>query len=587
MSLSPSKNCHRRSSFPPLSPPVSKQPKRYSSPFPVSNRLDSMHQKRDEAKEEKKRIENGFYELKNPKGRQYSRDENRMLLCFMYGLMFNKGMEEKKAINFVSSAICADPRTLFSLVSNWKISQEVPFPDTTKTGKGNPMHPLYIPAFSIEIECEVHRIIEEYNQNKGFCDTADIQCMLKDNFNIEISRNGLARRLHQLGYQWGRSRAIGGMTRAARIARGVIYMKELALAIEEEKSGDSVLTFTDESYVNVRHKIQYTWYSIYSPQTNEVGGQGGKGKREIILHAITKFGLLGTGDFTNPNLCTTLPVGEESAQHFFIGGYIGNDYHKNMDDEFFINWTKNRFIPAFKAKFPNKKCILILDNASYHHAIGPNYMKLAGSKKELIEKLNKLNVTSIKVEREGKQVEFKQSTWNKRGGKFSPTVKELNDYLKLELPKHPQYQTTEIQKLFDKEGWQLIYTPPYTPEVQPIEKVWAYVKSIVASHFSPNRTATTLHLDIIMAFYGNPYENHAGVTAEFCQSVINHAFKWCNQFINDHIFSGGNLSSLAQWLNEHPQEEVVEDENEDIKEGAIEEEDEEQFDIFAFPVDDD
>ena len=89
-----------------------------------------------------------------------------------------------------------------------------------------------------------------------------------------------------------------------------------------------------------------------------------------------------------------------------------------------------------------------------------------------------------------------------------------------------------------------------------------------------------------MAFYGHPLEDHPGVTTEFCQSVINHAFKWCNQFINDHIFSGGNLSSLAQWIHEHPEEEAVEDENEDIKEGAIEEEEEEQFDIFDFPGDD-
>jgi hypothetical protein len=155
-------------------------------------------------------------------------------------------------------------------------------------------------------------------------------------------------------------------------------------------------------------------------------------------------------------------------------------------------------------------------------------MKLGGSKKVLIEKLRKLSVQSIMVERDNKRVEFRESQWSGRGGKFSPTVKELNEALKVELPKHPEFQTTEIQKLFDQEGWQLIYTPPYTPEVQPIEKIWAYVKSIVASHFTPNRTASSLHIDIIMAFYGHPLQDHPGVTPEFCQSVITHAFKWCN-----------------------------------------------------------
>jgi len=88
-----------------------------------------------------------------------------------------------------------------------------------------------------------------------------------------------------------------------------------------------------------------------------------------------------------------------------------------------------------------------------------------------------------------------------------------------------------------------------------------------------------------MAFYGNPHDNHTGFTEEFCQSVINHSLKWCNQFINDHIFPGGNLSSLAQWLEEHPDEEVVEDENKDFLEGAIEEEAREGYDVFEFQDD--
>jgi hypothetical protein len=55
-----------------------------------------------------------------------------------------------------------------------------------------------------------------------------------------------------------------------------------------------------------------------------------------------------------------------------------------------------------------------------------------------------------------------------------------------------------------------------------------------------------------------------------------------NQFIHHHIKEGGDLSSLATWLADNPQEEAVEDENEDIKEGAIQEIEEDQYDIFDF-----
>jgi transposase len=575
----------RRSSYPSAEAPIPKYQKRYSENISNKNRLDQLSEERKQLKSYKTKLLNDFIELKNTQGHQYSVDQNQIIVTEICGLIVNEGMEENKSIQLIARITGSDYRTIQTIFNHWKSTHEILESDTSNMGKGNPSHPLHIGPFSIEIECRIHNLIEELNQNKGFCNTGDIQSILKNEFNINMSRSGLSRRLHQLGYRWGRSRPVGGMTHAARIARGVTYMKELAIAIEEEKSENSVLVFTDESYVNVGHKIQYTWFSIYSPQQNEVGVSDSKREREILLQAITKFGLLGGGEVNNPDLSSTLPPGQESAQHFFIGGYIGEDYHKNMDDDFFINWTKNRFIPAFKSKFPNKKCILILDNANYHHAPGPDYMKLGGTKKELIEKLKKLEVKSIKVEREGKQIEFKQSTWNGRGGKLSPTVKELNESLRVELPKHKEFQTTEIQKLFDRERWQLIYTPPYTPEVQPIEKVWAYVKHIIASQFTPSRTKVSLHVDVIMAFYGNPHDNYPGITEEFCQSVIDHSLKWCNQFINDHIFPGGNLSSLAQWIEEHPEEEGVEDANEDIIEGAIEEEVREGYDVFEFQDD--
>jgi hypothetical protein len=39
---------------------------------------------------------------------------------------------------------------------------------------------------------------------------------------------------------------------------------------------------------------------------------------------------------------------------------------------------------------------------------------------------------------------------------------------------------------------------------------------------------------------------------------------------------------LAQWIHEHPEQEAVADENEDIQEGVREEEEEEQYDVWAF-----
>ena len=252
----------------------------------------------NKARDEKKRIQKDFDGLKGTHGRQHSEEKNRLLLCILHGLMHEEEISVSKACAFLASILGVGHNTLFSLLSHWKSTGVVPFPDTSHMGSGNPSHPRFLQPWGIDIEQQLHLKIAELNQSNGFCNTADLQSFLDKELHVQISRSGLRRRLHSLGYRWGESRTIGGMTASARIARGIICMKELSLAIKEENSGNAVICYSDESYVNVRHRIQYTWYSIYSPIKNEVGGPGGKGEREIIIHAITKFGLIG-GDCSN------------------------------------------------------------------------------------------------------------------------------------------------------------------------------------------------------------------------------------------------------------------------------------------------
>jgi transposase len=174
------------------------------------------------------------------------------------------------------------------------------------------------------------------------------------------------------------------------------------------------------------------------------------------------------------------------------------------------------------------------------------------------------------------------STWNHHKSLYAPSAVELLDALKVAVVAHPECQLSAIQKIFNQRGWQLIYTPPYTPQCQPIEKVWAYVKHHIASLFEPHRSVALLLTHTIMAFYGDPLSNHPGVTEEFCQTLINHSYKWCNEFIDMHMKEGGNLFTLAQSLQEDPLEEAIPVEIEDEVEGAREEGENEVVDIFDF-----
>ena len=557
------------------------RPRRNSPSPPLPIRLKSLTATIAEERAENRRISEDFLALKNPSGRQYSLEERRLLLTQMHGAMERRGLEEFQAINLIADVTGCHVNTLRSLYDEWKSERTVPSPSSSIRGSANLSHPLHFPPFSIDVECRIHSVIAELNQTKGFCNTADIQSILKSEFSIEISRSGLSRRLRSLGYQWGRSQSVGTMTIAARRARTVIYVKELSLAISEEKLGGAVICFIDESYVNVRHKIQYTWWSPYSPQRNEVGGPSGRGEREILLHAICKFGLIGD-DISGRSEASDLAKSLPSAQHFFVGGYIGEDYHKNIDGDFFIQWLLHRFIPAFEVKIPHKKCILVLDNAPYHHAKDGEFIKLGGTKKEIIDNLNKLNVNSIEVQRKGRVKRMDSSTWNHHKSLYAPSTSELLDALKVAVAAHPESQLSAVRKIFNQRGWQLIFTPPYTPQCQPIEKVWAYVKHHIASLFEPHRNAAVLLTQTILSFYGDPSGDWPGVTEEFCQSLINYSYKWCDQFIHMHMKEGGNLSTLAAHLSENPLEEAVVEEIEDEVEGAREEGENEVVDIFDF-----
>lgn len=109
-------------------------------------------------------------------------------------------------------------------------------------------------------------------------------------------------------------------------------------------------------------------------------------------------------------------------------------------------------------------------------------------------------------------MEFKQSQRNGRVSKLSP---ELNEFLKIELPKRTEFKQQISRKYTIKRDGNLFIPLLNTPEVQSVETLWAYVKSKVPSHFIPNRTPTIFLIDVIMAFQGNPLENHPSVTMEF------------------------------------------------------------------------
>ena len=66
---------------------------------------------------------------------------------------------------------------------------------------------------------------------------------------------------------------------------------------------------------------------------------------------------------------------------------------------------------------------------------------------------------------------------------------------------------THVEQLCKENGHHLLFTPPYHPELQPIEKLWRNVKMFVAREYAGSRTVPELWIHVRQAFtkYGAAY----------------------------------------------------------------------------------
>src|ERR1700722_7451249 len=123
------------------------------------------------------------------------------------------------------------------------------------------------------------------------------------------------------------------------------------------RTKNTVVVYTDESYVNANHAASHTWYH----ESMKISRPSGRGKRLIILHAVTKYDPLvyrepdGTPTVSHSNIskkCLTAELILEAVQD-------EGDYHKNMNGDIYMKWLKNRLFPTFKKVFLGQNMALV------------------------------------------------------------------------------------------------------------------------------------------------------------------------------------------------------------------------------------
>ena len=229
------------------------------------------------------------------------------------------------------------------------------------------------------------------DQRGGMVTAGRIQAHLLDKYGIVFKRDTIYYCLkHRLKLQY----AYAGKPRLvftfARRRTAIIFCTKYDEAIKLQQAGTHIIVWMDESYCHCNHFFKRTW--------NENGvipvRPRGNGALMIIVHAMTIHGfLLPPGERLKVKEWTT--GAHATAEMIFRSKYAKKhrikDYHDTMDGEFFMYWVRKRLATAFRRKYPDKKMILVLDNAPYHHSIAGEGFRPAGmSKTEIVDRLKHL-----------------------------------------------------------------------------------------------------------------------------------------------------------------------------------------------------
>jgi len=417
----------------------------------------------------------------------------------------------------------------------------------TLAATGNPSHPLHSPAEpSLETEICIHRAISTATQSASHIAVKHIQQRLMDDEDVFASDWTLRRWLHELGYAWDEKQFIGSLTPQSRDIRIRSFIYHYAAALRLQLDGTHIIIYLDESYIHSCHQMKQGWHPTAGPhKNNETRGEADTGKRLIIIHAMSQDGMLDVEDAVGSNF---LHEQTPTAQFAFeAASFDDSDYHNSIDGEAFTLWVKNRLIPTFQRLYPRKKMIIVMDNASYHKPRGYDWITpYKMNKVQCSSFLDAQGVKSIAAQRDGAVLTFHYHMFNLHArSKAAPTLKEMQQAVRSHLHANPHINKTEVDKLLQPLEYFIAWTPPFVPEVQPIELIWAHVKNVVASRYTLNRT-----IDQSRQQTDDVFDT---ITATMIQKRIAHCHAWINAFIQtEEAGSLRQYGSLMQLVDADP-----------------------------------
>lgn len=339
----------------------------------------------------------------------------------------NKSEPEEPSVKRTADALGIGVATVKRIMADY--NRDPDLLDEPAKIRGRPDH-----SVSASYQESVRTYIRTANKEGAHITLSDIHRFLLENDNDKsFHKTTLARTLNRWGFEFGKgTRSQHLKEKDHVIAARQRYLREMRNNRISEGSPDTKRPeiFLDESYVNKNHSHDFVWY--YGEDGPWIQKPTGKGERLIIINAITKSGWV------------------SGAKLVFKSTKKTGDYHGQMNWDLFKKW----FIEMLLPNIP-KNSVIIMDNAPYHTILSEYSPPTPQSSKKKIKEWLEQNKVYC------------------RDDCLKP---ELIEILTKIVPE-PIYAVDEIAASF---GHKVLRTPPYHPELQPIETCWGVVKNHVA-----------------------------------------------------------------------------------------------------------
>jgi transposase len=293
-------------------------------------------------------------------------------------------------------------------------------------------------------ECVVRRTIYNFTvTEKTYPTLRKLHQILQSSIHFQGGLSCLRKVIRNLGFRWKKIRNKRSILQERQEIRAkrIEYLRK----IKRFRAENRPIVYADETYIHTSHAIKKSWY--------DESGEGAtvpinKGDRFIIVHGGSNQGFI------------------DGALLVFKSRLKTGDFHGDMNSQNFEKWLIEKLIPGLP-----KNSVLVLDNAPYHNYQTEKLPTSHSKKSDLMQWLSDKNIPFT-------------------SNMFKP---ELYKLVQMNKPLHKTYK---IDSILQNHGHTVIRLPPYHPDLNPIELIWAQLKQSVAKNNTTFRNTDIINLTI-------------------------------------------------------------------------------------------